>query len=184
MPTVIKLKESSLLQPHPYLRASFRLSTLNNYYHPTFANHQSYLPLLTKQNLIQFSTFELSSSHRMSDAWFTWHIAPDGDSEDGCDREEAGALKDYIHSATVTPETVARRIILPVTNESETLRKGQSSNNLFRLWSLIIDPKSSNCFRRYHRYKRFQHPIARRMMLNKRRYHGLLFQIGAACGPI
>ena len=78
----------------------------------------------------------------MSDAWFTWHTAPDGDPEDGCDPQEAAALKDYIHSATVSPETAARRITLPVTNEPETVRKGQSSDNLYRLWSLIIDALS------------------------------------------
>lgn len=75
----------------------------------------------------------------MSDAWFTWHLAPDGDPEDGCDPQEAAALETYIHSATITPEATARAITLPVTNEPETVRKGQSSDNLYRLWSLIID---------------------------------------------
>ncbi|CAF9925895.1 MAG: hypothetical protein ALECFALPRED_003246 [Alectoria fallacina] len=75
----------------------------------------------------------------MSEAWFTWHLAPDGDPEDGCDPQEAAALKDYIHSTTITPETTARAITLAVTNEPKTVRKGQSSDNLYRLWSLSID---------------------------------------------
>ena len=75
----------------------------------------------------------------MSDAWFTWHLAPDGDPEDGCDLREAAALKNYIHSTTITAEAAARSITLPVTDEPETVRKGQSSDNLYRLWTLIID---------------------------------------------
>lgn len=75
----------------------------------------------------------------MSDTWFTWHLAPDGDPADGCHPQEAAALKDYIHSTTITAEATAHAITLPVTNEPETVCKGQSSDNLYRLWSLIID---------------------------------------------
>ena len=75
----------------------------------------------------------------MSDAWFTWHLAPDGNPEDGCHSQEAAALKDYIHSTTITSEAAARNITLPVANEPEIIRKGQSSDNLYRLWALIID---------------------------------------------
>ena len=75
----------------------------------------------------------------MSDDWFTWHLAPDGNLEDGCHPEEAAALKDYLHSTTVTAEVTAHNITLPVTKEPETARKGQSSDNLYRLWTLILD---------------------------------------------
>lgn len=76
---------------------------------------------------------------KMSDAWFTWPLAPDGNPEDGCHSQEAAALKDYISSTTITPEAAARNITLPVANEPETAHKGQSSDNLYRLWTLIID---------------------------------------------
>ena len=75
----------------------------------------------------------------MSDAWFDWQVAPDGDPEDGCHPQEAAALKDYVQSTTVTAEATARIITLPVTKEPETDRKGQSSDNLHRLWGLIIN---------------------------------------------
>lgn len=75
----------------------------------------------------------------MSDAWFTWHLAPDGIPEDGCDPQEATALKSYFNYPTITSEATARSITLPVTEEPETNRKGQSSDNLYRLWTLIID---------------------------------------------
>ena len=75
----------------------------------------------------------------MSDAWFDWHLAPDGDLEDGCHPQEAAALKEYINSTTITPDLTARTITLPVIAEPETAREGQSSDNLVRLWGLIID---------------------------------------------
>ena len=75
----------------------------------------------------------------MSDTWFDWQIAPDGDLEDGCHPQEAAALKEYIHSTTITPDLTARSITLPVIAEPETAREGQSSDNLVRLWGLIID---------------------------------------------
>ena len=75
----------------------------------------------------------------MSEAWFNWHLAPEGDPEDGCHSQEAAALKDYIHSVTITAETTARKITLPVTNELKIVRRGQESKVLVRLWSLLID---------------------------------------------
>ena len=75
----------------------------------------------------------------MSDAWFDCQVAPDGDPEDGCHPQEAAALKDYVQSTTITAEATARIITLPVTEEPETDRKGQSSDNLCRLWGLIIN---------------------------------------------
>ena len=76
---------------------------------------------------------------KMSDAWFTWHLAPDGNPEDRCHPQEAAALKDYIRSPTITPKAAARNIALPVANEPETAYKGQSSDDLYRLWTLIIN---------------------------------------------
>lgn len=75
----------------------------------------------------------------MSDAWFTSKLLPDGSPEDGCDPQEAAALKDYIHSTTTTADAAARNITLPVTTEPHTDRKGQCSDNVYRLWGLIID---------------------------------------------
>ena len=75
----------------------------------------------------------------MSDAWFTSKLLPDGSPEDGCHPQEAAALKGYIHSTTITADAAARNITLPVTNEPHTVRKGQCSENLYRLWNLIID---------------------------------------------
>ncbi len=75
----------------------------------------------------------------MSDTWFNWHLAPDGDPADGCDPQEAAALKEYIRSTTITAEATARAITLPVKNKPETVCKGQSNDNLLRLWFLMID---------------------------------------------
>ncbi|MCJ1375950.1 hypothetical protein MMC20_007188 [Loxospora ochrophaea] len=75
----------------------------------------------------------------MSDAWFGWQLARDGDLEDGCYSQEAAALKDYIHSTTITPDAATRDIRLPVIGEPETIRKSQSIDILYRLWGPILD---------------------------------------------
>ena len=59
--------------------------------------------------------------------------------EDGCDPQEAAALKDYLLSTTITADATARRITIPVTDEPHTVRQGQRSDNLPRLWRLIIN---------------------------------------------
>lgn len=72
----------------------------------------------------------------MSDAWFSWHLAPDGDITDGCHPEEAAALKDYLNSSSTTPEAAARAITAPMEAEMASF---DEYSNLSRLWSLMID---------------------------------------------
>lgn len=69
----------------------------------------------------------------MSDTWFASQVLPDGSPEDGCHPQEAAALKEYLHSTTTTTDAAARDITLPVISE------GQCSDNLPRLWCLLID---------------------------------------------
>ena len=69
----------------------------------------------------------------MSKSWFPSRLLPNGSPEDGCDPQEAAALKDYLLSTTTTAEATARRITIPVTDKPHTIRQGQCSNNLPRL---------------------------------------------------
>ena len=75
----------------------------------------------------------------MSEVWFTLQLLPDGGPEDGCHPQEAAALREYLHSTTITADAAAQSITLPVTSEPHTARKGQCSDNLPRLWGLIIN---------------------------------------------
>ena len=75
----------------------------------------------------------------MSDAWFALQLLPDGSPEDGCHPQEAATLKEYLHSTTFTADAAAQSITLPVTSEPHTARKGQCSDNLPRLWGLLIN---------------------------------------------
>ena len=103
----------------------------------------------------------------MSESWFTSQLRPDGSPEDGCDPQEVVALReamalrdgspeddspedgcdpqevvalrDYLLSTTITPDAAARRITVPVTDEPHTVRQGQRSDNLPRLWRFIIN---------------------------------------------
>ena len=75
----------------------------------------------------------------MSESWFTSQLLPNGTPEDGCDPQEAVALKDYLLSTTITADETARRITIPVTDKPHTIRQGQYSSNLPRLWKLIIN---------------------------------------------
>jgi len=79
----------------------------------------------------------------MSDSWFAWHVAPDGNPEDGCDPREASALKDYLRSTTMTAEEAARAIILPIEDgarpNDDSLPKEDAKHDFYRLWNLIID---------------------------------------------
>lgn len=79
----------------------------------------------------------------MSDSWFKWHIAPDDNPADGCDPQEASALKDYLRSTIITAEEAARAIVLPIEDGSNPDDDGLSKENaepeFYRLWNLIID---------------------------------------------
>ncbi|KAF2855224.1 hypothetical protein T440DRAFT_464511 [Plenodomus tracheiphilus IPT5] len=68
----------------------------------------------------------------MSDDWFTYKIAPDGDVIDGCHPDEAQALKDYLRHETTTAEA-ALAIIRPLVTASNP------RGDLVRLWSILMD---------------------------------------------
>ena len=68
----------------------------------------------------------------MSDDWFAWHIAPDGDIEDGCHPQEAQALKEYLRQDT-TPTDAAQAITRPIATATNP------REHLYRLWGLPID---------------------------------------------
>lgn len=72
----------------------------------------------------------------MSDEWFSWHVAPDSDPEDGCHPDEAAALKDYLRSSGMNARTAARAITIPMENESTD---EEDNVACCRLWTLIID---------------------------------------------
>ena len=61
----------------------------------------------------------------MSDDWFAWNIAPDGDIEDGCYPQEAQALKDYLGQDTTSTDAVQAitRPIATATNPKEHLHR-------------------------------------------------------------
>ena len=70
----------------------------------------------------------------MSDAWFTQHIAPDGNAESGgCHPQEAAALKNYLRSKTMTAQEAARAITAAIKPESDPIKEFK------RLWPLLID---------------------------------------------
>lgn len=68
----------------------------------------------------------------MSDDWFSYKLAPDGDIEDGCHPEEAQALKDYLRQKTTTAEA-AQGITRPITVASNP------KEDLTRLWTFLMD---------------------------------------------
>ena len=126
----------------------------------------------------------------MSDAWFNWQIAPDGEPEDGCHPQEASALKDYVQSTTITAEATARIITLPVTKEPKTDRKGQSSDNLHRLWGLIINAlidlpeHRPRIIQLLQAIQVFQQQSEKKAKLRMSRYDGPISQVSVTCGPI
>lgn len=68
----------------------------------------------------------------LSDDWFTYKLAPDGDVEDGCHPDEAHALKDYLRLKTTATEA-AKAITRPL------LTCDDPREDLVRLWSLLMD---------------------------------------------
>jgi hypothetical protein len=68
----------------------------------------------------------------MSDDWFAFRLAPDGDVEDGCHPEEAQAIKDYLRRRTTAVEA-ARAITHPIVT-TDTPRE-----DLARLWGFLQD---------------------------------------------
>ncbi|KAH8727794.1 hypothetical protein GQ44DRAFT_702992 [Phaeosphaeriaceae sp. PMI808] len=68
----------------------------------------------------------------MSDEWFAYRLAPDGDIEDGCHPEEAQAMKDYVHQKTTAIEA-AHAITHP------TRLSDNPADDLARLWGFLMD---------------------------------------------
>jgi hypothetical protein len=67
----------------------------------------------------------------MSDEWFAFQLAPDGDVEDGCHPEEAQALKDYLRHKTTAAEA-ARAITHPIVTSNNP------EEDLDRLWAFLM----------------------------------------------
>lgn len=69
---------------------------------------------------------------KMSDYWFSYKLAPDGGTEDGCHPDEAQALKDYlVHEANAAEAAHAiTHAIAVAANPGE---------DLVRLWALLMD---------------------------------------------
>ena len=68
----------------------------------------------------------------MSDDWFSYQLAPDGDVEDGCHPEEAQAMKDYLRQRTTAIEA-AQAITHPIATADNP------SDDLSRLWALLMN---------------------------------------------
>jgi hypothetical protein len=68
----------------------------------------------------------------MSDDWFTYMLAPDGEVEDGCHPEEAQAMKGYLLQCT-TAHDAARAITRPVVTADNP------REDIVRLWSFLMD---------------------------------------------
>jgi hypothetical protein len=68
----------------------------------------------------------------MSEEWFTFKLAPDGDVEDGCHPEEAEALEVFLRQKTTATEA-ANAITLPIVSADNP------REDLVRLWAFIMD---------------------------------------------
>ncbi|TKA34148.1 hypothetical protein B0A50_00128 [Salinomyces thailandicus] len=68
----------------------------------------------------------------MSDSWFSNAVAPDGVKEDGCDPQEAEALKAFLRKQ-ITTEQAAERITLPTETSDDP------GEHLCNLWGLFHD---------------------------------------------
>jgi hypothetical protein len=68
----------------------------------------------------------------MSDDWFSFKLAPDGSTEDGCHPEEAEAMKNYLHHRTTASEA-ARAITRPI------VAADNPREDLARLWAFLED---------------------------------------------
>lgn len=68
----------------------------------------------------------------MSDAWFSYKLAPDGDVEDGCHPEEAQAMKYYLRQRMTAAEA-ARAITNPI------ITADNPREDLARLWGFLMD---------------------------------------------
>ncbi|KAI8943725.1 hypothetical protein NX059_001704 [Plenodomus lindquistii] len=68
----------------------------------------------------------------MSDDWFAYKLAPDGDVVDGCHPDEAQALKDYLRRKTSTTEA-AQAITRPLVAASDP------RDDIVRLWGILMD---------------------------------------------
>lgn len=68
----------------------------------------------------------------MSDDWFMYKLAPDGDVEDGCHPDEAQAIKDYLRLKTTATEA-ARAVTRPLVTSDDP------REDLVRLWSILMD---------------------------------------------
>ncbi|KAG8169872.1 hypothetical protein KVR01_000617 [Diaporthe batatas] len=68
----------------------------------------------------------------MSDDWFSFKLAPDGDVEDGCHPEEAQAMKEYLRQNTTAAEA-ARAITHPIVTADNP------RHDLARLWAFLMD---------------------------------------------
>ncbi|KAK7968112.1 ATG16-domain-containing protein [Apiospora aurea] len=68
----------------------------------------------------------------MSDAWFAYAIAPDGDTADGCHPDEAGALQAYL-KGQITTKQAAEAITKPIATSNDP------GGDLHRLWGLLAD---------------------------------------------
>ena len=68
----------------------------------------------------------------MSDGWSAYGLAPDGDIENCCNPEEAGALKAYLGQRTTTTEA-AQAIISPI------MATDYPREDRVCLWTLLVD---------------------------------------------